>query len=166
MILSCICLKYDRLAASTPGDSNHEEAFLVFLSLQHVPHLPELSGYHAMTFSLALSNVSGLSRAIWSFLRHMVVLCSLIYGSYQLSKCQTYPARFDLWFLWDFMLRYKLAPHWKITWHTFQYSCVRPQVSHPPVPDLGRLTLHHNQTTIPQPTISLHRAQITILTST
>jgi hypothetical protein len=137
--------------------------FLVFLSLQHVPHLPELSGYHAMTFSLALSNVS---RAIWSFLRHMVVLCSLIYGSYQLSKCQTYPARFDLWFLWYFMLCCKLVYYNGNVWHTFQYSCVRPQVSHLPVPDLGRLTLHHNQTTISQPSISSHRAQMKILTST
>jgi hypothetical protein len=28
MLLSCICLKSDRLAASTPGEIDHENAFL------------------------------------------------------------------------------------------------------------------------------------------
>jgi hypothetical protein len=107
--------------------------FLVFLSLQHVLHLPELSGYHAITFSLALSKATWLSGAIWCFSSHMVVIpCSISCrcGSYQLSKCQTYPACFDLWFLWDFMLRCKFVQSCGKTWHTFQYSCVRPVVRH------------------------------------
>jgi hypothetical protein len=73
----------------------------------------------------------------------------LIFGSFGISCCSV-----------------SLHQIGKNTWHTFQYSCVRPKVSHPPVLDLERLTLHHNQTTISQPSISTHRARVRILTST
>ena len=106
---------------------------LILLFLQHSPCFPALSRYHIIAFSLALSKATGLSGAIWCFSSDMAVIpCSISCrcGSYQLSKCQTYPAHFDLWLFWDFMLRCKLVYYNGRVWHTFQYSCVRPVVSH------------------------------------
>ena len=96
-----------------------------------MPCFPALPKWPGTAFSLASSEAYELSCTRCSFWRNLVLICPSRYGSYQLSKCQTYPTCFDSWFLWDFMLRCKFVQYCEKTWHTFQYSCVRPKVSQP-----------------------------------